>query len=292
MLRVLMDQAREALLIWNAQSDTLECSQQWEKLCCGTPPFYRISESVHSGLLVHPEDCSVVEHIAARWLAGEQYIEAELRLRAPDGNYRWRRVRGCAELIPGSGTQVTAVLSDIDEQTRELSRLRQRAERDTLTGVFNRGTAEERIERALAESGNHTLMLIDLDRFKQVNDRWGHACGDRLLIEAAGRLQRHFRAHDIIGRIGGDEFVVLLRDAAERDLIERKAHGLVEVMRGIVGDDCQCDTSCSVGVARAPHDAHNYTELMLCADEALYTAKRSGRGCVVFYGKQDPHGEA
>ncbi|ODU58176.1 MAG: hypothetical protein ABT01_00905 [Clostridium sp. SCN 57-10] len=270
----------------------MECSQQWEKLCCGTPPFYRISESVHSGLLVHPEDCSVVERIAARWLAGEQYIEAELRLRAPDGNYRWRRVRGCAELIPGSGTQVTAVLSDIDEQTRELSRLRQRAERDTLTGVFNRGTAEERIERALAESGNHTLMLIDLDRFKQVNDRWGHACGDRLLIEAAGRLQRHFRAHDIIGRIGGDEFVVLLRDAAERDLIERKAHGLVEVMRGIVGDDCQCDTSCSVGVARAPHDAHNYTELMLCADEALYTAKRSGRGCVVFYGKQDPHGEA
>ena len=283
MLQVLMDQASDVLLVWDAKRDVLECSEQWSRLYDGTPPFEGAVRNVRERLLVHPEDCTLVESLANAWKAGRQYAEAELRMRRPNGDYRWCRIRGCAERLAEDSVCVTAVLSDIDAQTRELHKLRTRAERDTLTGVLNRGAAEERMERALAESETHALMLVDFDEFKQVNDQWGHACGDRLLIEAAARMQQHFRAHDIVGRLGGDEFVVFLRGTAEREIARRKAQSLVDLIRAIPAGQDGGAASCSIGVARAPQDARCYAELLRCADEALYRAKRNGRNCAVLY---------
>ena len=153
---------------------------------------------------------------------------------------------------------------------------------DGLTGLPNRALLRDRLQQAILvsgrEAGDGALLLLDLDRFKDVNDSLGHAQGDELLRQVGLRLRSVLRASDTVARLGGDEFAILVPAAGE-DSLERVAAKVVEAIElPFEVDGVVIDIGASVGIARYPRDADDVDELLQCADVAMYQAKRAGTG--------------
>src|SRR5689334_14110523 len=169
-----------------------------------------------------------------------------------------------------------------NEQVQELDRQREEqfrlATRDPLTGLPNRRLVEQLAHNTLAQASRHrwrfALAYLDLDGFKQVNDTLGHARGDQLLKDVGQALMRSVRDSDTVGRVGGDEFLLLLTpllDAEQARTIVRRVQELIGGIREV--DGCPVRIGCSIGVAFYPDHAESIEGLMACADQAMYRAK-------------------
>ncbi|MBM4188086.1 MAG: GGDEF domain-containing protein [Gemmatimonadetes bacterium] len=171
-----------------------------------------------------------------------------------------------------------------------VERLQSAATTDQLTGLFNRRALEERLEAEISRSVRHqirtTLVMVDLDRFKAINDSLGHAAGDRYLVLVSQLLRRQVRTLDVVGRLGGDEFLVVLpmtNPAEATGFIQRVQDGFRDLLREYpefgIG-------SLSIGMAEAPRDGLTPAAVMAAADAALYAAKREGGNTVKTAGSQ------
>lgn len=196
------------------------------------------------------------------------------------------------ELESGFNTMAAAIAENqrtlqarIDEATAQLAH---QARHDPLTGLPNRRAFEESIEHAVStyrRAGDVvTLLYIDLDQFKPVNDTCGHAAGDRLLRELSGLLRGRLRAEDHVFRIGGDEFAVILRGCSRDDAL----HIASALCAAVAAFDFVCagqtfHVGASIGLARMDSTIGDVSALMQAADHACYEAKRAGRGCVIEY---------
>ncbi|WBO21657.1 putative bifunctional diguanylate cyclase/phosphodiesterase [Sphingomonas abietis] len=173
--------------------------------------------------------------------------------------------------------------TDATERHRSAEKIDRMARFDALTGLANRAHVIDKLGIALRD-GHHvgrrsTLMLIDLDRFKQVNDTLGHPIGDKLLIEVANRISALLSPGDLCGRLGGDEFAVVIPDSTDRDRVEVLAERIVHVLSAPFDiEDHQLHIGGSVGSATAPLDGRVVETLLRNADLALYRAKDDGRG--------------
>lgn len=175
------------------------------------------------------------------------------------------------------------MLEDITERYAADKAVEHEARHDLLTGLGNRGLLMEQLERDLALARRHqravALLFLDLDGFKLVNDRHGHAQGDRVLQLMAQRLQGVLRETDLLCRLGGDEFVVLVPDGDGNEELLGIATKLIRAceqpLSPLAGD---LSLSASVGIARYPDNARNATELLAAADRAMYAAKARGGG--------------
>ena len=186
------------------------------------------------------------------------------------------------------GGAAVAFVRDISEMRRLEARMHHQATHDTLTGLVNRWQFGQRLEQAIAESDRHdqcfALLLLDLDDFKAVNDGYGHAAGDQVLLEVARRLKGALRASDTLARLGGDEFTVLLTQITRPQEAEQVAAKLLDVlckphqMHGF-----ELNFGASLGIAIYPADAVDATTLLRYADMAMYHAKESGRATYAFY---------
>lgn len=184
----------------------------------------------------------------------------------------------------GGGWVMT--FEDITDRRRFEDRMMHMAHHDALTGLPNRAALLEKLDDTFSNtvSGACALLYIDLDRFKPVNDTLGHAAGDRILKEVALRLRQAVRMQDVVGRIGGDEFVVLCAGRTGRALAQRFAERiLVELSRPFCLDDMKITIGGSIGIAISQRDGIEPEILLRNADLALYEAKRSGRNCFRFY---------
>lgn len=169
---------------------------------------------------------------------------------------------------------------ELEWQTRELAH---RASSDSLTGVANRRGLLARAEAMLQQPQAHTLLLLDLDRFKPINDTHGHAIGDRVLQVVAQRLQSQLRDADLVGRLGGDEFVVLLQGQQTEAGLELTARRLHQaIVQPITVDALSLTVDASIGIARHPRDGQSLQALLQAADLAMYRAKKS-RGRFALY---------
>lgn len=192
--------------------------------------------------------------------------------------------------IPGGGWVTTH--EDVTEREQVAARISHAAHHDVLTGLANRASLKMHIDCALhaPERVPFGMMLIDLDRFKAVNDTFGHAMGDRLLVEAAQRMSAHVREADVVARLGGDEFAVLHRAPRnQRKASEALAKRLLSALtEPFAIDGRQISIGASIGVALAPEHGRDVDELMRNADTALYRVKGDGRnGWRVFDGALD-----
>ena len=189
-----------------------------------------------------------------------------------------------------------ATLEDATERQAEEARAIEQAMCDMLTGLPNRQVFQQRATRVLddvaagrrraPESPQACLMMLDLDRFKPVNDTLGHAIGDSMLRLVAKRLRSVLRGTDVVARLGGDEFAILLEGLSERELADL-AKRLVDVVgRPYLVDGHVINIGVSIGMARAPQDGAQYDQLLRNADLALYHGKRAGRGTFMFF---DPY---
>lgn len=214
-------------------------------------------------------------------------FDLELQQREGSSDRRWLRCIGHAQW-QDEGWEVIGALQDITERKKFSEVVEQQATRDLLTGLPNRSAFYESLRWALADARrNHysvALLFIDLDKFKPVNDSFGHAVGDELLRQVARRLQACLREVDTLSRISGDEFTVILRGLTEEsapiDVAERL---LASIRQPFDLDGIQVHCGASIGIAVYPDDGSQLDELLSKADYAMYEVKKSGRnGCQYF----------
>jgi diguanylate cyclase (GGDEF)-like protein len=168
---------------------------------------------------------------------------------------------------------------------RSQLRFRRLACRDSLTGIFNRPHFVEQAEQSLRDAAKSmrsaSLILMDLDHFKSINDVHGHIVGDHLLRHATTTCTRHLRSYDLFGRLGGEEFCILLPDCSAEKAIERAEQLRIAIHTTPLDESAQITISASLGIASTAHHGHDLRRLLAAADEALYRAKRAGRNRVV-----------
>jgi len=248
--------------------------------------------------LTHPADLEQTRANIAKLLAGEidSYF-MEKRYIRKDRTIVWVNVSisirhagdgGKSRYVIGIIEDMTARKCAEDDLKQALERSYYFANHDPLTGLANRAQLQDRLQDALAyalRDGHMVAVhLLDLDRFKLVNDTLGHHVGDLLLKEAADRIRSHIRSTDIAARLGGDEFVVVQTHLAEADAAGVLGAKLVdELDKPYWLEEQEAHGGASIGIALYPDDAQSQEELMKLADLALYEAKNRGRSNYQFY---------
>ena len=196
----------------------------------------------------------------------------------------------------GSVSRSAGILSRANEleslraRRAALTEQLEQAQKDSLTGLLNQSAARSRaaelIEGRRPEE-IQALMILDLDNFKNVNDQYGHLCGDAVLTDLAACLKRQFRGSEVIGRIGGDEFAVFLSSLSQASDAGVKAGEILAAIAALPLEGApDLQLSCSVGIALCPADGADYQRLYQCADLALYQAKSQGKACFAYYSQE------
>lgn len=212
--------------------------------------------------------------------------DISVQCRYRDADRQERTTRLSARQMPCGGFRGTA--TDVTEEVEARRRIEFLSQHDALTGLPNRTRLQAFLDgklKALATSGRPLVMLsLDLDRFKPVNDLLGHAAGDRVLNAVSGRLAACVRHGDLVARVGGDEFMLILTEAGTQGEVEALCSRLIDsIEQAIRIDEQEVFISASIGIALAPNDASEVTELLRYADIALYEAKSAGRNTWRFY---------
>ncbi|MBA3302444.1 MAG: EAL domain-containing protein [Acidimicrobiia bacterium] len=235
--------------------------------------------------LVHPDDvASAVEAFAARVADPHRAHRGHrVRVRTATGGWRWLDTFATNLLHDPDVGGIVVNAWDVTGQVEHEQELLHLARHDNLTGLPNRVLFSEHLERALAEgrtSGATTgLLMLDLDRFKDVNDTLGHESGDRVLAELAYRLTLAVRADDVVGRIGGDEFAVVLPDAGDAATIEAVARRILEACaEPVVDGGMLLRVGASIGMVHAPEHGDEGSLLLRRVDAAMYRAKETRVG--------------
>lgn len=168
--------------------------------------------------------------------------------------------------------------------------LEKKADTDLLTGLTNKLATEQKIKEFISQNPNGTgmMFLLDIDNFKKINDTMGHAFGDEVLRSFGMQISSHFRMTDIIGRTGGDEFTIFLKNVKGDDDVIRQAEKLENFFKGFqVGEYVKYSVTASIGAAVFPQDGADFESLYLSADKAVYKAKDRGRNQLAFYDDRD-----
>ena len=175
--------------------------------------------------------------------------------------------------------------------TKESMELQNKAETDLLTELLNKISTENKIREYLEGDGRDKtsmMCVLDIDNFKKINDTMGHAFGDEVLATLGKRIKAEFRVTDIIGRTGGDEFIIFLKDLKDESVIEREAGRVAGFFKDFtVGTYTKYSPTASIGAALFPRDGSDYESMYKAADSALYKAKKRGKNQLAFFNDMD-----
>ncbi|HYD95069.1 MAG TPA: EAL domain-containing protein [Noviherbaspirillum sp.] len=279
---------------WNLATDEVKVSEEILSIF-GRSGIPRGSEQ--AGVLYPPESWKKLESARQEAQRGGTAFDLELQAWRGDGADIWVEVRG--EAVHGSEGEVVTLrgtVQDITERKRADQLLRESEEKlrnaalhDVLTGLPNRALVMEFCEHLVASAkrghGGGALLFIDLDRFKPINDVYGHETGDRVLQEVARRLAACTRKEDLVGRLGGDEFVIVLpqADRARHRAAVVAQHVVASINLPIHVDTLELSVSPSIGISFFPEHAASVSQLIHTADLAMYQAKQLGRSNYQFY---------
>jgi diguanylate cyclase (GGDEF)-like protein len=272
-----MFDGQNRLLVWNERFLQLAGLPD-SAVVAGARAKYLVRRSVRIGN--HPE-----ASVPQLWPELRRLSMGEVeQIFMPFRDQRWMALSRRA--MPDGGSVV--IFEDVTERKQAEDRIAHMARYDELTGLPNRNLFRERIASALARlqrrSGYMAMHLIDLDRFKGINDTLGHPVGDRLLNAVGQRLQAAVRRSDTVARLGGDEFVVLNARLTQPEEAGRMAQRLLDALAAPFNiDGHRVHITASVGIALAPGDGVDPDELMKKSDMALYAAKADGRGVFRFF---------
>lgn len=186
-------------------------------------------------------------------------------------------------------------VKNIFDRFEQIHGLTAAASVDQMTGLLNKAAAQREISK-LCETSDGVLLELDLDSFKLVNDLYGHAMGDKILIEFASLLKNQLNAGDVAGRTGGDEFIAFCQSVHDERIIFKKARllngRLLKVARELLGADMKISLGVSVGAVYVPEESRDFSALTEKADKALYKVKHFGKHGCAFYGVENFDGEA
>lgn len=277
---LLAEIANEYFYEYSYKTDTLKLSKELAELFGCKPVMHRWQSKLEKGEQLAGFDSSQFSKlygnvwIAAESAQGKGVSTLELQLPLQDGSERWFQLIR-TDIFEEGGRYAVGMLRDIQKEHEERNALMKKSLCDSLTGIYNAAATKEFIADSLKKKRGGVLFVIDLDFFKQVNDRFGHQMGDQVIKETAHLLKRTFREGDIVGRVGGDEFVVFAQEVSSDSFIQMKCNQLqVEVNQITIGEDFR--QTVSIGAAKA-EDQKNYELLYQQADAALYYVKERGK---------------
>jgi diguanylate cyclase (GGDEF)-like protein/PAS domain S-box-containing protein len=240
--------------------------------------------------ITHPDDLDKNLENIENLIAGRiRSIRIEKRYIRASGRTVWVNVSSSLILdADGRPLHLVSQIEDVADRKRAESRLKDLAEHDPLTGLLNRRRFDEELAdtmlRLRRHGGNAALLLIDLDRFKLVNDTFGHKIGDEVLVEVAGTLRARLRETDIVARLGGDEFAAVLYEA-DAEAAQAVAEDLIAALRAKrVGQAAEVGVTASVGVVLLDRETLGDDDALLAADRALYAAKNARRDRIALAG--------
>lgn len=260
-----------------------------------SPVIHDFPESIVNKNILHPDD-------EAKCII---FTQSMMRGEANTHRMRIRRIHPITKAISfewfeldtkpfkdekGEVVEIIGKLTNI----QDIISLELKASRDDLTGAYNKFSFREHVieffddESRKTNNNLHALLFVDLDNFKYVNDTFGHSFGDYLLKSVAERLQNSIRTDDFLGRVGGDEFVILIKNVPSIDVIKLKLDTIFEKLRDpFIQKNISHKMSISIGVALYPKNSTNYDELYNLADSALYYSKNNGKNLSTFYDELD-----
>lgn len=287
-LRTAAEIARLGFCEWSLDTDQIRFSREWKKqLGYGAVELPDRLDEWTSRL--HPEDRDgVLEAIARIRTAATSEHEMEYRLRHRDGTYRWIGARFRPRVNErGVLDRLVVTHLDVTEQKDAEQRTRLIAQHDPLTGIPNRALlcelAHHMIAGARRSGGKLAVFFFDLDRFKPINDTYGHPVGDRVLKEVARRLAQSLRTQDLVGRFGGDELVAVVQIHDERDAARIAKHARDLVAQPYAVEGLSLTLGVSIGISLFPRDGEVIEVLIQRADAAMYQVKESGRNNYQFF---------
>ncbi len=243
------------------------------------------------GVFETPGEDAIADHLQ-RLMSDRTDVDVECRIRDSGGNDVAVALSSTVVQDRHVGDIVMVNVVDISDRRRYLDRLAHLADHDVLTGLANRRRFENELERHLDRCRRHgptgALLLLDLDNFKQVNDSLGHNAGDELLVTIGGLLRRSIRATDVVARVGGDEFAIMLTDGDQVDT-KRVADLVVERIRDHAAtlDGVRRRVSASVGAVTFAAATEHSADILALADMTMYDAKESGRNRVALLEEGD-----
>lgn len=282
---------------WDFSTDKIEFSTEMTNIpyCLPETTAYISNALLLNGLL-HSADILTFENFLNRIFFDKRsaiqnpaHTVTELRLLSADKkSFIWSELK---LLVYFDGTIPQTAFGSIrnihKQKEQQLSLLRE-AEHDPLTGFLNKGAIQQHIgqylERITPNTVAPALLIIDADGFKDINDNFGHLFGDAVLTDMAMEIEHQFRHTDILGRIGGDEFIVLFRELPSLELLKQRCQQLIDNLhRSYKNGNEALPFSISIGIALYPEHGRTYDELFKHADRALYESKRQGKNMYSIY---------
>lgn len=286
--RIATELSNDVLFEYHIHSDEMIHTERFRDLFGHNPiisDYVKSSEKRRD--VIHPDDWGIYLEFGQELQGGKSNIEAQFRIKNRMGEFIWCQILG-KTIFDDHKTPIRVIgkMVNVDTQKRELEALEYKATRDPLTGVYNKEVTIKKIDKFISgnRSGLHMLMFIDFDDFKKINDHYGHLEGDKVLIFITNRIREVFSEGEIIGRIGGDEFVVFagniscLEEASERAKALRSALDTT-----YIADNKSMPISASIGVSLYPDNGLHYEQLMDRADQALYRVKKQGKNSYLLY---------
>ena len=290
-----LEGAGDGVWDWDMVTDKVFRSARWKEIYGYTNN--EIEDTASAGrMLVHPEDLMHQIEDTQDYLRGKKNVYvSEFRLLCKDGTWKWTLSRGMVigRSLDGKPLRMIGTHTDISERKSSENQLLQLAHYDQITNLPNRVLFLDRFHQVLTNAHRHnqpvTLMYLDLDRFKEVNDTLGHDMGDILLKEVAERLMKCVRADDIVARMGGDEFTVILNNVNHQINTERITQSILDKLTepfNLGGEVVYI--SASIGISVYPANGTEVDALLKNADQAMYFAKQSGRNRYHYFNIEMP----
>lgn len=280
-LHILSEAEGEKIIDYNAKTDVMIIRTNDEYGMAQDEIHSRYMQRFNAGM-IYKEDVAYYKAVLESLLKSPKHDTIEFRIKRFDEDYTWYQAN-LTSLLGAEGyvTRIVGRMININDRKLKEMELLLRAEKDALTGIYNQGATEQLIHNAIQDGNENSLsalMIIDLDNFKEANDLLGHANGDELLEKTADILKEMFKGGDVIGRIGGDEFLVYVRNMETISDADEMAGNIVKSVRYDLDFEGQpIRVTCSVGVAVYPYHGKTYEELFEKADRAVYTVKANGK---------------
>lgn len=282
-LHILSQAEKEKIMDYNAKTDVMIIRVADEYGQMNDRIFNNYLQNF-SGKEIFEDDIEYYRSVFTSLLRSPRHDTVEIRSRRFDEDYTWYQATLTSLLgTEGYVSRIVGRLINIHERKLKEIDMMLREDQDALTGLYNKDATISMIENALAEesveNGLDALMIIDLDNFQEVNDLLGHAEGDKVLADAAGAVSEIFKGGDIVGRIGGDEFIVYMRNIKSIFNTDILASKVLEKINFVLPCEEREDihVTCSIGISIYPYHGINYEELFEKADKAVYTAKANGK---------------
>lgn len=279
---ILQTLSKDLIYRLDIEKKTLYRNEQTSKYY-GIPSVVKNYPNLESvSCIIHPDDVDGYIHFILKVLEGEEGVHTS-RMLAPSGKYEHHRFT-FKQMKNFDGTIKEMIGTAENIQT--IKELENKASFDLLTGCYNKISFQEKVEEVLGSNLEepHALFFLDLDEFKFVNDNLGHAFGDYLIQELGKRLRENVRKEDFVGRVGGDEFVIFIKNVTCREGLLGKAKMILSAIGEDICDGNECHVMRgSIGISQFPIHGKTYEELYHRADLALYQSKQGGKNTATFY---------